>query len=388
MSMPDKFSGAVDMLHEAAMAATGLSDFGDRDYRVGLDAFLRAVDKDTHFAPGGREMIFGTVVGTLMARLHTEEGWKRNPHCLNHRITRPLVITGVPRTGTTALHKLMSLDPQFQGLENWLTGTPQPRPLRETWENNPHYQVTVANLKAFFEAAPPAFRIAHEMVADEVDECLEVLKQSFCSNRWGSTFGSHSYDAWWMAQDETPSYRRYANVVKLIGANEPDKRWLLKNPGHIWQIDALLAVFPDACIIQTHRTPVKAIPSLASVMEMSVGIVQGANTNPVKLARRDADYWALCAQRMMKAREHIPASQILDVDHRAFRAQPIDTVKTIYRHFGLTLDATTEAAMQRWVDKDPIGSKGTHEYALSHFGLTEQGLQEQYAEYIRRYHLE
>jgi hypothetical protein len=388
MNMPDKFAGAVDMLHEAAMGATGLSDFGDRDYLVGLNEYLRAIDRDIRFGPGGREIVGGTILGALIARLHSVEGWKRNPDCLKHTIRKPLVITGVPRTGTTALHKLLSLDPQFQGLENWLTSVPQPRPPRDTWGSNPHYLQTAANLKAFFEAAPPAFRIAHEMVADEVDECLQVLSQSFCSNRWGTTHGAHSYDEWWMTQDETPSYRHYAKVVKLIGANAPNKRWLLKNPGHIWQIGALLDVFPDACIIQTHRTPVKAMPSLASVMVMSVGMAQGTNTDPEKLARRDANYWALCAQRMMKARESIPVSQVFDVDHREFRARPMDTVRTIYRHFGLTLTLETEAAMKQWVDNDPIGSKGTHEYSLEQFGLTEQGLREQYAEYIERYHLE
>lgn len=388
MNTPDKSVDCEDLLHEmASTAAGGLNDFGDKDYLVGLREYLRAVDKDIKFGPGGREMVFGNIVGALIARLFSEQGWKQHPECLGNTIRKPLVITGVPRTGTTALHKLLSLDPQFQGLENWLTGAPQPRPPRNTWEGNPSYQATVANLKAFFDAAPPAFRIAHEMVADEVDECLEVLKQSFCSNRWGSTHGAHSYDKWWMAQDETPSYRRYAKVVKLIGANDPDRRWLLKNPGHIWQIGALLDVFPDACIIQTHRTPVKAIPSLASVMVMSVGLAQGPNVDPVKLGRRDADYWALCAKRMMKARETIPSGQILDVDHREFRARPMETVQRIYRHFGLALTPETEAAMKRWIENDPIGSKGTHEYTLEQFGLTEKGLREQYAEYIQRFNL-
>jgi hypothetical protein len=120
----------------------------------------------------------------------------------------------------------------------------------------------------------------------------------------------------------------------------------------------LLDVFPDACIIQTHRTPVKAMPSLASVMVMSVGMAQGTNTDPEKLARRDANYWALCAQRMMKARESIPVSQVFDVDHREFRARPMDTVRTIYRHFGLTLTLETEAAMKQLGGQRPDRQQG------------------------------
>ena len=168
-------------------------------------------------------------MGTLTARLHTEKGWRERPDCRTIPIRRPLVITGIPRTGTTALHKLLSMDPQFQGLEHWLTETPMVRPAKETWASNPAYQASVAGLEAYFKIMPE-MRKAHEMVAGEVEECLEVLRQSFLTNRFGAGIYLPSYDDWFFRQDERESYRRYADVLRLIGADEPEKRWLLKNP--------------------------------------------------------------------------------------------------------------------------------------------------------------
>ncbi|MBV8854558.1 MAG: sulfotransferase, partial [Sinobacteraceae bacterium] len=269
IAMNARFSELQDELHASATRITGLADFGvARDYLPGLQQLLRAFDTDCRFSAGGRQFAYGTVLGTLIARLYTQEGWKRQPQYRQIAISRPLVITGVPRTGTTALHKLLSMDTQFQGLEHWLSETPMVRPPRASWPQLPEYRASVAALEAFFKLMPE-MRKAHDIVADEVDECLEVLRQSFVTNRFASGIHVPSYDRWFLEQDERGSYRHYADVLRLIGAAEPDKRWLLKNPGHIAQAAALFEIFPDACVVQTHRDPVKALPSLCSTLLMS-----------------------------------------------------------------------------------------------------------------------
>ncbi|HSV35074.1 MAG TPA: sulfotransferase, partial [Ramlibacter sp.] len=132
MSLPTRFAGAEEALHAAARGAMSLNDFGPEDeYLPGLTRLLAALDHDgPRFAPGGREFVFGNLVGVLVARLITQRSLRERPDALQRPVTRPLVITGVPRTGTTALHKLLSVDPQFQGLERWLTAFPMPRPPR------------------------------------------------------------------------------------------------------------------------------------------------------------------------------------------------------------------------------------------------------------------
>jgi hypothetical protein len=173
----------------------------------------------------------------------------------------PLVVTGIPRTGTTALHKLLSMDPQFQGLEQWLIGTPMPRPPRLAWDTNPQFRAAVANQQAFLDAVP-ALRVSHEVNADEVDECLNLLAQSFVSHYPATGFGLPGYDRWWWQRDETDSYRRYADNLRLIGADAPGQRWLLK-PGHITHLMPCGGV--SGCLRHpTHRDPAKCIPRSAA----------------------------------------------------------------------------------------------------------------------------
>jgi len=290
------------------------------------------------------------------------------------------VITGIPRTGTTALHKLLSRDPQFQGLERWLTETPMIRPPRECWESYPAFRATVANLAAFF-AAMPEMRKAHDMVADEPDECLEVLRQSFVSNRFGSSAFLPSYDLWFFGQSELGSYRRYVDVLRLIGAAEPDRRWLLKNPGHIAQIDALFAVLPDACVIQTHRDPVQAIPSLCSTLYMARRMFEGEATRAEIIGPRECCYWSHALRRTEEVRRSRP-QQFFDVQHKDFVADPMGTVTGIYEHFDLELSASARERMGEWIAASPTSRHGEHRYRLEDFGITAAQLREEFGSFI------
>lgn len=386
MALPARFIGNETLLHEQASAATGLGDFGGDDYREGLAVLLRAIDTDLNPTPMGRAYAWGALVGILAARLHTQEGWRLHPECLAKPVPRPLVITGVPRTGTTALHKLLAMDSQFQGLEHWLTEAPMPRPPREQWEANPHYRRSVANLEAFF-AAVPAMRTGHDIVAGEVDECLEALKQSFVSNWFVGSLGVPSYDAWFQVQDERPAYRRYADVLRLVGIDEPDKPWLLKNPGHVANLGALLEVFPDACIVQTHRDPVKAIPSLCSVLAMARSVVEGKAVDLSTIGSRESAYWRRAVAQAEEVRERA-RGQILDVDHRRFHADPLGVVRDVYAFFGLRLSSETELRMRTWIAESPTTRHGEHKYALAEFGLHADRIRGEFASYIERFGLD
>ena len=130
MTIGTKFRDAEAVLHEAAIKQTGLDDFGDSAYLDGLRVLLSALDTDLKLTGVYRERVFGSIVGVLIGRLYAAKGWREHPDCLQTAVRRPLIITGIPRTGTTALHKALSMDPQFQGLELWLAQTPMVRPPR------------------------------------------------------------------------------------------------------------------------------------------------------------------------------------------------------------------------------------------------------------------
>lgn len=382
----EPFTGkAEEMMAAAREAVGGLDDFGDPEtFVAGLYELLAALDNDRpNFTADGYEFTYNTIVGVLISRLLTEQGWKDRPDCLEHMIKKPLIVTGIPRTGTTALHKLLSVDPQFQGMECWLTIFPMPRPPRDQWESNPWYQACEDGFDAFF-AAVPELRAIHNVRAEDVDECLNVLRQDFCSNFFGSSLPVPSYDRWWLQQSEAPCYQRFYKVMQLIGANSPTVPWLLKNPGHVANIDLLLDTFPDARVIQTHRDPVKAIPSLFSTLKFVRKAVEGDNVQLELLGQREMNYWGRAVEGADKARERAP-KQFFDVIQDDFHRDPMATVRSIYDFYDLELSSAVIAAMRKRIELNPESSHGKHHYSVEQFGITEAAIKERFAGYCQRH---
>lgn len=351
-------------IHADAERRVGCSDFGPPEYREPLAMLIEPM---TAMAESGRVFWREELTLALVGRLAREASWKAHPDCRTRKIERPLVICGVPRTGTTALHKVLSMDPQFQGLEHWLTGWPMPRPPRQTWPDQPGYKLAVDVLRAR-AADAPTMAMAHEVVADEVDECLEILRFDFITNRFPSISQIPIYDAWFQTQDETPAYRRFADTLRLIGLND-DRTWLLKNPGHFREMQSLLTVFQDARVVITHRDPVKAIPSLVDLL-MEVKRITFPDADPHAAAQRELAYWSEGKRRTDRVRASRPAGQFFDVDHAEFHEDPIGVVHRLYAHFGLTLGAAVEQKMRDWLDANPAGKLGEHCYSIDDFGLT------------------
>lgn len=389
---PARFAGSGEQLHEAASAALGgWADFAPDAYLRGLDVLLQSMDYDPRWTEAGRRRGWATLVSVLAARGHAIRSMSENPGFEQTPLKAPIVITGIPRTGTTALHKLLAVDSQFQGLETWLTGAPQPRPAPETWEANPAFQATVAQLESR-NASKPGIRAAHDMAAEEVDECCLILRQGFVSNLWTCGWSAMNYDLWWQGQTDTGGeqhcYDHLARVLKLIGSTAPDKRWLLKNPGHVDNLDTLFTTFPDALVIQTHRDPAKAIPSLAAMLIGNHAVFEEGRVDERRLLTgwRETEKWARAIRRTENARRARP-SQILDVIHTDFHGDPMGTVERIYAFAGLTLTDAVRAAMAERIEARPEAQHGTHKYDLADFGLTAEGVRERFGDYVERFDL-
>ena len=381
MKQPESFSKAFDFAHEVVIERTGFSDFGPDDYRWGLTALLRSMDYDPHFSPAGRVYAWGEVVTALSARAIAFEHMKRHPDAADVAIREPIVIVGIPRTGTTARHQLMAVDPQFQGLPPWLTTAPMPRPPRDEWAQNTHFRETVASLEAMFERNP-AMRVAHNIVADEVDECNEIMRQGFVSNRLACAWSAASYDAWWQTQSERPGYEHLARVLRLVGKDEPATRWLLKNPGHILALDLLFAIFPDAWVIQTHRNPAKAVPSLCALLvnahrTVEVGRVEGRAIN---MGPREVEKWAKAIRECEPVRR-AHADRVIDVVHGDFHRDPMSVIDRIYSTIGLRLAADVEAEMATRCRERPEMAHGVHAYEAVEFGINEHEILERFGNY-------
>jgi len=382
------FVALLEPLHAEAQRRTGFDDFGDPGYREGLGRLLAAVDDDgVDFADGGAGRVAELITATLVARLYAEEGWKRRPDCLDRPLCRPLVITGFPRSGTTALHRLLALDPAMQAVPRWLALTPMPRPPRSSWPEFAEFRAASGRLRAE-DAITPEVAAIHAMAAAEVDECIHLLKQDFSSNFWGSSLPIPSYDAWWRKQDEAPSYVRAADMLRLIGADTPTTPWLLKNPGHIGSLDALLAVMPDAVVVQTHRDPYAALGSLASLLTVLARRNAGGAADPVVRGKRELEVWSAALKRGMAVRDRLAeqggTAVFIDVRQPDLHADPLRTVRSIYRAAGRELDAGVEHEMSATVAADRAGGAG-HQYDPADFGLQRDETDAAFAAYKARY---
>jgi hypothetical protein len=364
---------------EDACAATGLTDFGADDFSAGFDLFLNCLDSETTLSAEGRAMTIGQIQMFLISRLHSEQGWKTRPDCLTRPIAAPLIITGIVRSGTTALHQLLSLDPQFQGLEHWLTRAPQVRPPRAAWGDNPAYLKAAGVVDAMIDGAPE-MKADHMMSAAEVEESIFLLPQSFTCNMFPSQWNIPSYDAWYRRQDETMSYARFAKNLQLIGADAPERRWLLKNPTDLLAMDAVLNVFPDALVVQTHRDPLQAVPSVANLIAAARRLFEGVQSDQAAVGRRETEFWALALARAAKARTRV-RMPVFDVEFSDIVRDLLGVARAIYAHFVLTLEPAVEVAMRRWLADHPRRSVTLQRFTPENFGVPAQALLAQYEEY-------
>jgi hypothetical protein len=363
--------GTVDDLLESASRLVGLDDFGpdDDNYREGLAVILDSYQRDADLTPFGSKICRVYLRGALAARLMAEAGWKQHPEYAGVPVERPIFVTGLPRTGTTALHRLLGADPSHQGLQMWLAEFPQPRPPRDTWDANPVF----ARLNAQFEqhhVENPEFMGLHFMSADEVEECWQLLRQSLHAVAYETLAHLPTYAQWLAKEDWTPAYRRYRKNLQLIGLNDMGKRWVLKNPSHLHALDALMATFPDALVVQCHRPAETLMASMCSLAEAATAGWSNAYVGAT-IGADSLDTWARGLERFNAVRaQHNPA-QFYDVDYADFVADPIGTIEAMYKYFGLPL---TESALQAMREIHAESKKGPrapkHSYSLEDYGLT------------------
>lgn len=377
------FSDEIEAMHAEAVAARGHDDFGRDDYREALGVLCEALDGDASLTPTGELAVRGMLVDALSARLDCEAGWARHPEAADHAVEAPLVIIGLPRTGTTALHHLMSRDPATQALEHWLMRTPKPRPPADRLRDDADFLAAEARVAMIFERSPD-MKAIHEIEADLPDECWNLFAQQFIHSSYEANADVARYARWWIEQDLTPVYRRHRRNVQLIGHREPEKRWLFKDATHLFDLDALLAVYPDARIVQTHRDPVALIPSVCSLC-WSARSALNEGTDPIAFGAATLDLWHRGIDDMMSARARHPEARFFDLAFDRFVADPIAAIAEIHDAFDLPFTDAAESAMRAFRAARPKGRHGAHRYALDDWGLDADAIRERFADYTRAY---
>jgi hypothetical protein len=367
--------GSAGEIQDLAAKATGLDDFGPDDYSDGLGVLLDSYNREAALTPRGVRVARAMVRGALGARLISESAFRAHPEHAGVEISQPLFVTGLPRTGTTALHRLLVADPAHQGLEMWLAEVPQPRPPRESWADDPVFRYIQAGCEKH-HTAHPEFMGVHYMAADQVEECWQLLRQSMRSISWECLAHLPSYSAWLSTQDWTGPYRRHRRNLQLIGLPDAGKRWVLKNPSHLFALDALLEVYPDALVIQTHRDPGTAIASVCSLAAQASAGWSDVFTGDV-IGQDQLELWASGLERFRT--ERAQAEQARDVQAKFFDvryedlvADPVGTAEAVYGCFGLPFTGAAADAMRALAaNGGATGVRPAHRYTLQDFGLTE-----------------
>ena len=376
--------GTIEELHADASRITGLRDFGDDAYREGLDVLLDSYAREAGLTPWGNRVNHAQLRGALVARLLSEAGWRRYPEHADVPIERPIFVTGLPRTGTTALHRLLCEDPAHQGLEMWLAEAPQPRPPRDTWESNPIFQRIEEGYRRH-HVENPEFMGLHYMSAGTVEECWHLLRQSMQSIAFENLAHVPAYSAWLGRQDWTPAYERHRRNLQLIGLPDAGRRWVLKNPSHIFALDAIMAVYPDALVVQTHRDPRNVIASVSSLTSQATAGQSSVFEGEV-VGRAQLELWARGADQCMAGRRRSDPARFIDVRYADFTADPVGVVEMIYARFGIELTPAARAAMTAVHEESVSGERRpSHRYELADFGLTADEVDARFAAYRAAY---
>jgi Sulfotransferase family len=373
----------ADTLHERASADTGLTDFGSQDYRDRMAVLLAAFEDLPNLTPRGRVYSFSLMLTFLKGRLRVVDHLNRHPEILDLDVPAPLIVAGLPRTGTTHLHSLLGADPGLRSLPYWEAQEPLPAP-GEEGTIEPRRQRTGDALN-ISNALMPYFPLMHEMTIDHVHEDIGLMVQDFAGGffttlthlpRWSDYLGSH---------DQTPGYQFLRVMLQVLqherGGN---KRWVLKSPQHLEQFPALLKVFPDATFIITHRDPVDVSVSMATMMTYVMRMTVDKVDVPTV-----ANYWITRIDELLSGcmRDHdsLPADRTIDVRFDEFMADDLAMVERVWETAGYRPTPESRAAVADYTAAHTRGRLGRIDYRPEDLSLDRNDLCERFAPYVERF---
>jgi hypothetical protein len=361
-------------LKARAVRMAGLSDFGEADFDEALAVLCRSTEEDARLCFLGRMAARDHITNSLVTRLRRIEARKRRPEVFKRPLVPPFIILGMPRAGTTFLHRLLCLHTDARPLVLWEVQRPLPGPGPDRRREETLSQV------ARIKKAAPGIDAKHHFDADEPEEDIFLLDSSLLSLSFWMMLPVYGYLEWLLTQDQRPAYRAYREHLQLFQADSPDQRLTLKAPAHGANLEALLEAIPEALIIQTHRDPVPVVSSTNSLFYTIHGLVTDA-VDVRRMAATNTEMLADGAERSMAARSRFPSERIVDVRYDDLLTDPVGTVRRIYRHFGLDFDTGFEARLREGVSNRPQEKFGRHDYRAEDFGMTDAQITERFKAY-------
>ncbi|MET0985072.1 MAG: sulfotransferase [Steroidobacteraceae bacterium] len=380
--------GALDaeVLMREARTQTGLVDFGAPDIREALQVLVAAMNSEGRLSPAGMEGTRHSFTRVLANRLKIQDVFKRHPEILNEPIAGPIVIVGLPRSGTTKLHRMMACDPGLQKLPLWKIFNPVPLPGEVPGEISPRIQQAQAFVQALRDRHPD-FYAAHPMDAQEPDEEEFLMELTFLGYLNALSAHVPTYAQWVHRQSFAGWYRLLRELLQFYQYLDGRLRtpWLLKAPAHLGQLPLLLEYFPHATVVHCHRDPLEAIPSMGGLAAASrrfhSDVEQDKDVGAFVL-----DLWSRQMRRYCADRDKVEASaRFVDVAYPDIVRDAAGVIARIYSAAELQPSAEALTRMRAWEQNNTQHKHGRHEYSLAQFGYDESGLKAAFKEYRARF---
>jgi hypothetical protein len=352
-----------EQLVQAAIAATGLDDFGEPTWRTGLECYLDALNNEARLHELGETVVAGEIVEYLSTRLGIVDWRRSHPEVADADVVPPIVIVGQARTGTTILHDLLAQDTANRVPLTWEVDRPLPPPESATYDTDPRIAASQEQLD-MVELVMPGFQAMHPMGARLPQECVRMTGGDFKSMIFPTQYRIPSYGNWLINEaDMAPTYRYHRLFLQHLQSRHPAPRWVLKSPGHLWCLGALLDEYPNALLVQTHRDPLRIVASLTSLL----GTLRRLGTDdisPPEIADEFGGWLIEGLDRSVAARIDgtVPADRVVDVHFRAFMDDPFTTIRAVYERLGLELDAGAEQRMRDFLVDNTTEKHGGHHY--------------------------
>jgi len=381
MNRSKPFPTAEEMMTQAR-EQTGFSNFGKPTFVNGLERCLQSLEEDARVTPEGRSKVLAIWLRRLGRRLEIEEWFKNHPETENLAIVGPISICGLPRTGTTALGNMMSLDTRFRSLRMWEQQQPIPPPELATEMEDPRRLAYVKEI-ADLVRDQPEHHAMHLYEADATIEDVELLGFQFHGQ--DMTLPIFGYHAWWRASDMRPTYEYHRRVASLLQSKRPPNSWLFKAPHHKFHLEAIIHAYPDARFVFTHRDPAKSVPSYVSLVS-SLYPPGTLASHDIKNVGRKVHEHLLDGMRLaVEARKRIGSDRFVDVYQRDIEADALGTLRRIYDALGIECTSALQDSIAKWAAANRSGAYGAHKYTAEQFGLSVDQIRSDFDFYIREF---
>jgi sulfotransferase family protein len=380
-------TSAIDDLVTRACERAGMDDFGSDSWREGLSLLVETCESAPGVNPGGRDFVYGQFVDALWNRLRVVDYVKHHPEINEQRIERPLVVLGLPRTGTSLASYLLDQDPLRRSLLTWEAEDSVPPSTPDTLRIDPRCSKKKAELDVLAEGLKAAnIPMVHWDEADGPTECVFVQNQDFKAYLWEAFMPTTAYADWLLQTDMSSAYEYERLVLQMLQSRAPGA-WSLKMPSHAVHIETLLSTYPDVRIVWAHRDPFKSTASFLRLNYLSRAVL-GADVDLEVIVPNVLRQLKEHVDRPLAARRRIGDDRFFDLHYADLMRDPVAVMRSLYDWAGDDLTASTEQAMRDWLKAHPQDRHGVAPYSLDGSGVTRSDLEPIFSEYLSVFNIE